>query len=91
MCSMKENVIRNFAKFRRKHLCQSLFFNKFACFLANFLKNKPWQRCCPVNFSKVLRAPFLQNTSGTLLLFIMIYKDLFLILQIVTSSQTIST
>ena len=52
MCSMKENVIRNFAKFKQKHLCQSLFLNKFACFLANFLKNRPWQRCCPVNFAK---------------------------------------
>ena len=52
MCSMKENVIRNFAKFKQKHLSQNLFLNKFACFLANFLKNGAWQRCCPVNFAK---------------------------------------
>ena len=26
-CSMKKDVLRNFAKFRGKHLCQSFFFN----------------------------------------------------------------
>ena len=29
-CSVKTNVLRNFAKFTGKHLCQSLFFNKVA-------------------------------------------------------------
>ena len=29
-CSMKKDVLRNFAKFTGKHLCQSLFFNKVA-------------------------------------------------------------
>ena len=28
-CSMKKGVLRNFAKFTGKHLCQSLFFNNF--------------------------------------------------------------
>ena len=27
-CSVKKGVLRNFAKFTGKHLCQSLFFNK---------------------------------------------------------------
>ena len=27
-CSIKKGVVRNFAKFAGKHLCQSLFFNK---------------------------------------------------------------
>ena len=27
-CSIKKGVLRNFAKFIGKHLCQSLFFNK---------------------------------------------------------------
>ena len=26
-CSIRKGVLRNFAKFLRKHLCQSLFFN----------------------------------------------------------------
>ena len=29
-CSVKQGVLRNFAKFIGKHLCQSLFFNKVA-------------------------------------------------------------
>ena len=29
-CSIKKGVLRNFAKFTGKHLCQSLFFNKIA-------------------------------------------------------------
>ena len=32
------------------------------------LKKKLWYRCFPVNFSKFLRTPFLQNISGRLLL-----------------------
>ena len=32
---MKKGVLRNFAKFKGKHLCQSLFFNKV---LATLLK-----------------------------------------------------
>ena len=29
-CSLRKGVLRNFAKFTGKHLCQSLFFNKVA-------------------------------------------------------------
>ena len=29
-CSVKKGVLKNFAKFTGKHLCQSLFFNKVA-------------------------------------------------------------
>ena len=29
-CSAKKSVLKNFAKFTGKHLCQSLFFNKVA-------------------------------------------------------------
>ena len=29
-CSVKKGVLRNFAKFTGKHLCQCLFFNKVA-------------------------------------------------------------
>ena len=34
----------------------------------NFIKKRLWHRCFPVNFAKFLRTPFLQNTSGRLLL-----------------------
>ena len=48
----KKGVLRNFVKFTGKHLCQSLFFNKFA----------------GVNFAKFLRAPFLAELLWLLLL-----------------------
>ena len=42
----KKGVLRNFAKFTGKHLCQSFFFNKVAG-----LRHR-WHRCFPVNFVK---------------------------------------
>ena len=68
-CSLKKGVLRNFAKFTRKHLCQRPFFNKVAGLRpAAFLKKSLWHRCFHINFAKFLRTPFLQNTSGRLLL-----------------------
>ena len=68
-CSIKKGVLRNFAKFLRKHLCHSLFFNKVAGLrAATLLKKRLWHRCFPMNFAKFLRTPFLQNTSWRLLL-----------------------
>ena len=44
-------------------------FNKVAGLRpATLLKKRLWHRCFPVNFLKTLRTPFLQNTSGRLLL-----------------------
>ena len=62
----KKAVHRNFAKFTGKHLSQSLFFNKVASF--SLWKERLWHRCFHVNFVRFLRTPFLQNTSGRLLL-----------------------
>ena len=69
-CSVKKGVLRNFAKFTGKHLCQGLLFNKVAgqARPATLLKKSLWHRCFPVNFAKFLRTPFLQNTSVRLLL-----------------------
>ena len=68
-CSVRKGVLRNFAKFTGKHLRQSLFFNKVAVLRpATLLKKRLWHRCFPVNFAKFLRTPFLQNTSGRMLL-----------------------
>ena len=39
-CSLKKGVLRNFAKFTGKHLCQSLFFNKIAGIACNFIKKR---------------------------------------------------
>ena len=66
-----KGVLRNFAKFRGKHLRQSLIGNKVAGLMpATLLKKILWHRCFPVNFSKLLRTPFEQNTSRRLLLLI---------------------
>ena len=69
-CSVRNDVLRNFTKFRGKHLCQSLFFNKVSGLRpATLLKKRLWHRRFPVNFAKFLRTPpFLQNTSGRLFL-----------------------
>ena len=63
--SLRKGVLRNFAKFTWKPLCQSLFF---------FKKERLWHRCFPVNFAKFLSAPFLQNISGRPLLMFQIRK-----------------
>ena len=54
----KKVVLRNFAKFTRKHLRQRLFFNKIAGRLAILLRTSLWHRCFPVNFAKFLRTPW---------------------------------
>ena len=40
-----------------------------------------WHRCFPVNFEKFLKTPFLQNTSGRLLLWFMAFSDWEFLLQ----------
>ena len=66
---MKKGFLRNFTKCTGKHLCQSLFFNKVAGLgPVALLKKRLWHRRFPVDFVKFLRTPFLQNTSGRLLL-----------------------
>ena len=54
----KKGVLRNFAKFTGKHLCQRLFFNKVA-------KKRLWHRCFPMIFEKF---SFLTELDGWLLL-----------------------
>ena len=73
----KKGFLKNL--FTGKHLCQSLFFNKAAGLRlatllkkrlrpATLLKKRLWYRSFPVNIIKFPRTPFLQNTSGRLLL-----------------------
>ena len=65
---IKKGVLRNFAKFTGKHLCQRHFLNKVADLRpATLLKKRLWHRCSPVNFAEFLGAPFLQNTWRKLL------------------------
>ena len=65
----KKGVLRNFAKFRVKHLCQRLFLNKIAALRpATLLKRSLWHRCFPLNFAKFLRTPFFTEHVWWLLL-----------------------
>ena len=65
----KKGVLRNIAKLTEKHLRQGLFSNKVAGLRpATLLKKRLWYRCFPVNFTKFLSTPFLQNISERLLL-----------------------
>ena len=65
-CSIKKGVLRNFVKFTRASFLIKLQASGLRP--ATLLKKKLWHRCIPVNFTKFLRALFLQNTSGRLLL-----------------------
>ena len=68
-CSIKKGVLRNFAKFTGKYLCQSLFFNKIAGLgPATLLKKRLWHRCFAVKFAKFLRTPFVTEHLRWLLL-----------------------
>ena len=70
----KKGVLRNFAKFTGKHMCQSLK-------PANLLKKRLWHRCFPVNFANFLRTPYLIEHLRWQLLFFPVFlkflKELF--------------
>ena len=67
----KKGVLKHFAKLIGKHVCQSLFFDKVGDLRsATLLK-----RCFPVNFVKLLRTSFLQNTSSQKLLLQVLVSD----------------
>ena len=57
----KKRVLKNFAKFTGKHLCQSLF-------LIRLQKKILWHGCFPVNFAKFLRTAFYLEHHWWLLL-----------------------
>ena len=66
---IRKCVLIDFAKFRRKHLRQSLFFKKITCLRpAVLLKKRLWHRCFPVKFAKFLRTPILNKITEQLLL-----------------------
>ena len=58
-CSVKEGVVRNFAKFTGK---------PNTCARVAFLKKLTLAQVFSCEFCEFLRTPFLQNTSGRLLL-----------------------
>ena len=68
-CSVREGVLRNFAKFTGKTCAKVSFFNKVASLRpATLSKKRLWHRCFPVNLAKFLRAPFVTEHLRWLLL-----------------------
>ena len=64
-CFIRKVVLRNFAKYTGKDLCQSLSFNKVTGLRpATLLKKRLWRRCFPVNFAKFLRTSFYRTPLG---------------------------
>ena len=52
--SVRKDVLRNFAKFAGKQLCQGLFFNKVTGFRPTTLPKKNlWHRCFLLNFENL--------------------------------------
>ena len=49
----KKGVLRNFAKFTGKHLCQSLFFNSCRPQVCNFIKNETLAQVFSSEFSEI--------------------------------------
>ena len=64
-CFIRKGLLRNFAKFTGKHLCQSHFLNKVAGLRPRtLLKERLWHRCFPVNFTKFIGIFFHKITLG---------------------------
>ena len=56
----KKGVLKNFAKFSRKHLCQSLFFNKVeAC---NVIKIEALAQVFSIEFCEISEDTFFHRT-----------------------------
>ena len=71
----RKGVLRSFAKFTGKHLCQGFFFNKFAGLRpAILLKMRLWHRYFLVNFGEFLRGPFLTKHLRWLLLYLAFFS-----------------
>ena len=62
MCC-KKGVLKNFAKFTEKQLCQSPFFNKVAGLRpGTLLKKRLWYRCFFGEFCEIFKSPYFYRT-----------------------------
>ena len=67
--SLRNGLVKNLAKFTGKHLRWSLFFLIMSqAKVYNFIKKETSTQVFSCEFYEILRTPFLQNTSGRLLL-----------------------
>ena len=62
-CSIKKGVLRNFAKFTEKHLCQSLFLNKVSGLKpASFIKKETLAQVFSCEFCEISTNTFSYKT-----------------------------
>ena len=74
-CSVGKEVFLKISQISQENTCSRVsFLIELQAETCSFLKKILWHRCFPLNFAKFLRTPFLQNTSGRLLL-CMVYKS----------------
>ena len=68
-CSIKKDILKNFAKVAGKHFCQSLFFNKVAGL--NFIKKETVAQVFSYEFCEIFKNSFfiehLQKTAVLLM------------------------
>ena len=64
-CASEQTQVK---KFRQKQPPEVFYEKRLRP--ATLFKKRLWHRCFPVNFAKLLRTSFLQNTSGQLFLFL---------------------
>ena len=70
----KKTVLKNFAKFTGKRLCRSLFFDKVAGGVCNFIKREPLTLVFSLEFCEILRTSTLKNIRERLLLRLLLKK-----------------
>ena len=58
----KKGVLKNFAKFTGKHLCQSLFFNRVAGGACNFIKKESLAQVLSCEFCEISKSTFFYRT-----------------------------
>ena len=59
----KKGVLRNFAKFTGKHLCQNLFFSKVAGQACNFIKKEILAQVFSFEFCKIFKNTIFYRTT----------------------------
>ena len=57
-CPIKKGVLKNFAKFSVKRLCQSLFCNKFAEQACNIIKKQTLAQVFSCEFCEIFKNTF---------------------------------
>ena len=67
-CSLKNGVLKKFAKSIGKNLCQSLFFNKVAGLTCIFIKKETLAQVTSCEFCEIFKNTFLIEHLGRLLL-----------------------